>query len=88
MAATAPWLATTTALAEITDLALATAASRERQAEALAQGNAFAAAAMAWVGAPLPGSSMARFFSASTSRSENISKDAFWKCAIRNSKKC
>ena len=43
-----------TALAEITDLALATAASRERQAEALAQGNAFAAAAMAWVGAPLP----------------------------------
>ena len=31
---------------------------------------------------------MSRRFSASTSRSENISSAAFWKCAIRNSRKC
>ena len=42
------------ALADIAELGLATAASRERQAEALAQGNAFAAAAVPWAGAPLP----------------------------------
>jgi urease accessory protein len=43
-----------TALAEIAELALATAASHERQMESLAQGNAFAAAAVAWAGAALP----------------------------------
>ena len=42
------------ALAGIAELALATAASRERQAESLAQGNAFAAAAIAWVGTTPP----------------------------------
>ena len=36
----------------------------------------------------LAASAMSRFFRASASRSENISSAAFWKCAIRNSKKC
>ncbi|MEI7712213.1 MAG: urease accessory protein UreF [Rhodospirillales bacterium] len=42
------------ALAEIVEIGAATAASRERRAESLAQGNAFAAAAVAWQGAALP----------------------------------
>jgi urease accessory protein len=42
------------ALTDLAERALATAASRERQAEALAQGNAFAAAAQAWHDLPLP----------------------------------
>jgi urease accessory protein len=41
-------------LGEIIELAQATAASRERQAESVAQGNAFAAATVAWAGASLP----------------------------------
>ena len=46
--------ADSTALAEIVELALATAASRERRAEALDQGRAFAAAAIAWADTGLP----------------------------------
>jgi urease accessory protein len=42
------------ALALIAELALATSASRERQAESLDQGRAFAAAASAWAGGALP----------------------------------
>lgn len=42
------------ALAEIAELAAATAPSRERQAEALDQGHAFIAAASAWLTKPLP----------------------------------
>ena len=42
------------ALAEIVEIALATAASRERRSEALDQGRAFAAAAVAWADTGLP----------------------------------
>ena len=42
------------ALAEIVEIALATAASRERRSESLDQGRAFAAAAVAWADTGLP----------------------------------
>ena len=42
------------ALAEIVEIALATAASRERRSESLDQGKAFAAAAVAWANTGLP----------------------------------
>jgi urease accessory protein len=42
------------ALAELVELALATASSRERRAEAIGQGNAFMAAARAWNSTLLP----------------------------------
>ena len=43
------------ALADIAELAAATAPSRERRAEALDQGQAFLIAAAAWLSIPLPG---------------------------------